>query len=159
MSDKRLLATVSSQPQAFGDSIAALQASLLPLMPRTQPAGLVLLFASALPFEGKSTTVAALAASIGKSGGRVLVIDADLRAPTMHHSFGVARNSGLADLLTPMLISIPLSNATPSTGFSYCRQAAVVPDPLMSSVRLVCMPRSKTGAVRSISFSSTRLRF
>jgi capsular exopolysaccharide synthesis family protein len=99
MNDKRLPASTLFQPQVFGDSIAALQASLVPLIPRTEPTCLVLLFASALPFEGKSTTVAALAASLAKSGARVLVVDADLRAPTLHLAFGISCEPGLADLL------------------------------------------------------------
>ena len=96
--DKRLPASISIQPPVFADSIAALQASLVPLISRTEPACLVLLFASAVPFEGKSTTVTALAASLANSGSRVLVIDADLRAPTLHLAFGRSCEPGLADL-------------------------------------------------------------
>src|SRR5262249_1463214 len=47
--------------------------------------------------EGKSTTATALAAAIAKSNKRVLLIDADLRAPKLHRAFGMTRASGLTD--------------------------------------------------------------
>jgi Mrp family chromosome partitioning ATPase len=49
------------------------KASLLPLTYQSQSPCMVLLFASALPFEGKSTTVAAPGAGIANNGGRVLL--------------------------------------------------------------------------------------
>jgi capsular exopolysaccharide synthesis family protein len=97
---------VSEQPHdAFSDSIAGLRASLLRLTPQNSSSCLVLMFASAVPFEGKSTTVSALAASITASGGRVLLIDADLRASTtLHRAFGASAACGLSNCLdeTPL---------------------------------------------------------
>jgi len=90
---------VSERPrEAFSDSIASLRASLLRLVPHEPPTCLVLLFTSALPFEGKSTMAAALATSIATSGGRVLLIDADLRSPTLHRVFGTSSLDGLSNL-------------------------------------------------------------
>jgi capsular exopolysaccharide synthesis family protein len=55
---------------------------------------------SALPGEGKSLTVANLAHTLsGSYGRRVLVIDADLRAPNVHRIFGVRNSGGLGDAL------------------------------------------------------------
>ena len=55
---------------------------------------------SALPGEGKSLTVANLAYTLSASyGRRVLVIDADLRAPNVHRIFGVRNSGGLGDAL------------------------------------------------------------
>ena len=97
---------VSERPnEAFSDSIASLRASLLRLVPQEPPTCLVLMFTSALPFEGKSTTVAALAASIAGSGGRVLLIDADLRAPTLHRIFGASSAPGLSNVLDDDVVS------------------------------------------------------
>jgi Mrp family chromosome partitioning ATPase len=47
----------------------------------------VMMLTSAGPGEGKSTTVANLAVVYAQSHKHVLVIDADLRKPTMHHTF------------------------------------------------------------------------
>lgn len=55
---------------------------------------------SALPGEGKSLTVANLAYTLsGSYGRRVLVIDADLRAPNLHRIFALRNSAGLAEAL------------------------------------------------------------
>ena len=63
---------------------------------------------SAAPGEGKSTTVANLAVALAEGGGRVIVIDADLRRPILHTLFGVEQQAGLANQLlgeqTPLLL-------------------------------------------------------
>jgi capsular exopolysaccharide synthesis family protein len=58
-----------------------------------------LLVTSAIPAEGKSTIVANLAATVGKSGRSVLVIDADLLLPTLHKIFEVPNEIGLSHVL------------------------------------------------------------
>ena len=55
---------------------------------------------SALPGDGKSTVAANLAASVAKASKRVLIIDADLRRPTIGSLFGVKESSlGLTSVL------------------------------------------------------------
>lgn len=61
--------------------------------------GRALLVSSANPSEGKTTTVANLAASLALNGARVLAVDADLRRPAMHQHFGIAKTPGLTDLI------------------------------------------------------------
>lgn len=56
----------------------------------------IISFTSALPGEGKSTTIANLAIALGQDEKRVLLIDGDLRRPVMHRRFGVA-NRGLSN--------------------------------------------------------------
>jgi polysaccharide biosynthesis transport protein len=58
-----------------------------------------LLVTSAVPGEGKSTTVAHLALALAQAGKRVVVVDADLRHPAVHRRFGLADRPGLVDLL------------------------------------------------------------
>ncbi len=59
----------------------------------------VLLIASAMPSEGKSTVAANLARTLALSGSRVLLVDADLRKGHLHHLLGLQRGPGLAELL------------------------------------------------------------
>ena len=49
--------------------------------------------------EGKSTTVCNLATVFAQSGQRVLMVDSDLRRPTLHKLMGVANSIGLTNYL------------------------------------------------------------
>lgn len=66
----------------------------------TQPTAHVILISSAHPGEGKTISVANLAASFAETGKRVLVLDADLRSPGAHTKFGVPQGAGISDYLT-----------------------------------------------------------
>jgi len=54
---------------------------------------------SSVPQEGKSTTSANLAIVMAQMGKRTLLIDTDLRRPTVHSVFGVHREPGLTNIL------------------------------------------------------------
>jgi succinoglycan biosynthesis transport protein ExoP len=49
--------------------------------------------------EGKSTTTLNLATIFAQSGGRILVVDSDLRRPTLHKILGLSNNIGLVSYL------------------------------------------------------------
>lgn len=59
----------------------------------------VVLVTSTGPEEGKSTVLANLGVSLAQSGRRTLVIDTDLRRPSLHRFFRIPEHRGLADLL------------------------------------------------------------
>jgi tyrosine-protein kinase Etk/Wzc len=59
----------------------------------------VVVVTSATPRDGKSTVAANLAMTLADQGGRTLLIDADLRRPQIHTTFGIEQGPGLADLL------------------------------------------------------------
>ncbi|MFC5589116.1 CpsD/CapB family tyrosine-protein kinase [Sporosarcina soli] len=59
-----------------------------------------LLFTSSAPGEGKSTSAGNVAIVFAQEGRKVLLVDADMRKPTMHYTFHMANTAGLSNLLT-----------------------------------------------------------
>lgn len=59
-----------------------------------------LAFTSTSAGEGKSTACYATAASLARTGKRVLVVDLDLRRPNQHNQFGVRNCEGMSELLS-----------------------------------------------------------
>lgn len=57
------------------------------------------LITSAGPGEGKSTTVANLGISVAHEGKKVVILDMDLRRPSLHAYFNLPNDVGMADLL------------------------------------------------------------
>jgi non-specific protein-tyrosine kinase len=58
-----------------------------------------ILVTSSRPGEGKSVTAANLGVVIAQAGFRTILVDADLRRPTLHRIFEIPNRTGLTDLL------------------------------------------------------------
>jgi non-specific protein-tyrosine kinase len=59
-----------------------------------------LLVTSAAPGDGKSIVAVNLAVALGRSGRRVLLVDADLRRPVLHELLESKQHPGLSEVLT-----------------------------------------------------------
>lgn len=59
----------------------------------------VIVITSSVPGEGKSTTAGNLALSLAQSGNRVLLVDCDMRKPSIHKKFKISNIAGTAELL------------------------------------------------------------
>ncbi len=91
--------SVLTQPKSqFAEAFRSLRTSLLLSSAGHPPK--TILFTSATPSEGKTTAASNLACILAQSDSRVLLIDADLRRPNVHHRFGLNGKVGLTTLLT-----------------------------------------------------------
>jgi polysaccharide biosynthesis transport protein len=82
----------------LAEAYRRLRTSVLLSSPGHAPKTLVI--TSCVPSEGKSTTAINLAVSLAQTGARVLVIDGDMRRPTVHSSFGIENRGGLSNILS-----------------------------------------------------------
>lgn len=90
---------VLTQPKSqFAEAFRSLRTSLL-LSTAGHPPKFIL-STSATPSEGKTTMATNLAAILAQRDTRVLLIDADLRRPNVHHRFGLNGKTGLTTVLT-----------------------------------------------------------
>lgn len=85
-------------PSQQAEAYKHLRTSLLLSTPGRSPK--TLLVTSSLPAEGKTTTVVNTATVLAQTGAKVLVIDADMRRPRLHHVFGMDNTEGLSAILS-----------------------------------------------------------
>ncbi|PCI01036.1 MAG: hypothetical protein COB76_02290, partial [Alphaproteobacteria bacterium] len=71
--------------------------------PKKTSGGRVVTVTSTLPNEGKTTTSIWLGTVAAKNGDKVLVIDADMRRPSLHKKYEIGNAKGLADYLSDRL--------------------------------------------------------
>src|SRR5277367_2354911 len=97
---KEVVETVTQvRPQSqMAESYRALRTSLLLSNLGAPPK--VIMVTSARPQEGKTTTSINTAIVLAQKGVRVLLIDADLRRPSIHKTLGMGPRSGLSNVLT-----------------------------------------------------------
>lgn len=76
----------------------------------------MIMITSALEQEGKTTTVANLAVAMARAGRHVVLVDLDLRRPTLDRYFHVERHVGLTDValgdttLASALVQVPVTD-------------------------------------------------
>src|SRR5262249_31450511 len=85
------------QVQAFDESVRTLRDSILLSDPGRRPRSL--LMTSATPREGKTTTAIHLAVAHSMQKRRTLLIDADLRRPSVHDRLSVPNDCGLSTVV------------------------------------------------------------
>jgi capsular exopolysaccharide synthesis family protein len=94
----RMSAASQTAITGFEEAIRTLRNSIL--LSDTDRRLKSILVTSASPSEGKSTTAAHLALTHAEQGKRALLIDGDLRRPSVHKRFNIQAVNGLSDVLT-----------------------------------------------------------
>ncbi|MBX3441792.1 MAG: polysaccharide biosynthesis tyrosine autokinase [Planctomyces sp.] len=87
----------------------------------------VILVSSPEPGDGKTTTICNLALALAQSGRKVLLVDADLRRPTVHEMFRVSQEAGLSEVLLGELDWQNALKATPLSNLSVM-SAGMIPE-------------------------------
>ena len=96
---ERNIGSLSAPKSQFTEAFRALRTSLLLSTAGSLPR--VILLTSATPAEGKTTVCTNLACVMAQNHNvRVLMIDGDLRRPTIHHRLGLNGKIGLTSVLT-----------------------------------------------------------
>jgi len=88
-----------------------------------------LLFTSSTPGEGKSTCAANVAIVFAQEGKKVLLIDADMRKPTVHYTFHITNSTGLSNLLTRKWELQDVVNETEIEGLHLVTCGPIPPNP------------------------------
>ncbi|UBH16122.1 CpsD/CapB family tyrosine-protein kinase [Macrococcus armenti] len=96
-----------------------------------------LVVTSAAPSAGKSTTAANIAVAYAQAGKKVLLIDGDLRKPTVQYTFETKNVFGLSNLITDQIGLEQAVQNTPVENLSIMTSGPIPPNPseLLASKR------------------------
>ena len=89
------------------EAFRSLRTSIILSRPKTELK--IILVTSCIPGEGKSTVTANLAISFAQHGKKVMIMEADMRRPSMKHVLDVSNEAGLSSVLAG---SLTLDEAT-----------------------------------------------
>ena len=79
----------------------------------------VIVVTSSVPGEGKSTTSGNLALSLAEGEKKVILIDCDLRKPSVHKNFGLSNTIGLSDIIVD-------KESVTNVGYKYNRNLTIL---------------------------------
>lgn len=130
------MATARQPTSALAEAFRSLRTNLLFATREGIPRSLAI--TSSMPSEAKSSTCINLATALAQAGKRVLLLDADLRKPTIHQRFKLDNSQGLSNYLTHQAEIYDVVQDTVIPGVSVITAGPQSPNPaeLLSSERL-----------------------
>ena len=130
--DEELADPRSALAEAYRSLCTALQFTTENGLPRT------LVITSAGPSEGKSLTSICIARHFATIGRKVLLVDADLRNPSLHVQFNTDNGSGLSNYLTGSVSPPNVMRATDLPNLAFIASGPLPPNAadLLGSARL-----------------------
>jgi capsular exopolysaccharide synthesis family protein len=108
------------------DAYLAVQTNLKFTTEHGVPRSLVV--TSTRPAEGKSTTALALATMLARSQRKVVLVDGDMRSPSVHHLGGVDHDRGLSNFLAGQDDIAPLMFQMSDLGFAAMSAGPIPPN-------------------------------
>jgi len=92
---------ILSQPaSAWAELVRSMYSSIQLRDPHQKSGGRVITVTSTHSDEGKTTISMALATAAAQNGKKVLIVDTDMRRPSLHKAYGLGNAKGLADYLS-----------------------------------------------------------
>lgn len=123
----RRLITVSDSRSIIAEQFRTIRTNIKFSMPDTDLKKI--LVTSATPGEGKSTNAANLGVVFAQEGKKVLIVDADMRKPTLHHTFGIFNTVGLSTILSRQSELNCTIQETPIVGLFVLPSGPIPPNP------------------------------
>ncbi len=106
-------------------------AAKLRFMKKDNEDGRILLLTSAQSNKGKSVSASNVACSLAKMGMKVLIVDADLRKPSIHNKIGIENELGLTDFLSGEIDLVGITKPVKQVAGLYVITAGkYTPDPV-----------------------------
>lgn len=131
-----ILASLSDKKSVAWESYLSIRTSLAFLTDHGVPRSFLL--TSTRPNEGKSTSAFALAAVLASTGKRILLIDGDMRNPSLHQMLGIKNSAGLSNNLSGIDDLAQLIHQKTVFGFDAMTAGPIPPNAaeLLSSTRM-----------------------
>jgi len=128
---------VNNNHSAFAEAYRSIRTSILLSSAGTPPR--TILVTSSQPGEGKTTTAINTAIALSQLKARTLIIDADMRRPSMHKVFGLPHSQGLSTYLSSNEVEVgTLIQKLPLPDLYLLPSGMIPPDPaeLVSSGKM-----------------------
>jgi capsular exopolysaccharide synthesis family protein len=137
--DSLALISVEDKRSAFAEAYRSVRTALQFSTPEGAPKSLQV--ASAGKGEGKSTTAASLAIHFAQAGQKVLLIDADLRNPSLHRTLEADNSLGLTNHLAGEATPVEISQPTSISNLFLITAGPLPPDPagLLGSAKMMSL--------------------
>jgi len=134
--DASVIEELNRPRSPLAEAYFSARASLALARPEGLPA--TLLVTSSSESEGKSTTAYALALSAARLGKQTLLVDADLRRPTVHKLLELSNRVGLSDFLSSNVTADSIIQSSDTPNLSVVTSGPIPPSPteLLASTAL-----------------------
>lgn len=134
---QQLLSRDQADISALSASYQVLSTNLMGFNGRLQ--GPAVVIASAEPNVGRSTVALNLAITLARDGARVVLVDADLRQPSLHRLLRLENRAGLSEVLSGELEPEQVVQMTPIEGMVFISAGT----PPANPIRLLRSPRTQ----------------